>query len=202
MTRAKNITGERFGKLVVLAHIAPTETIKRTRVRCLCDCGKETVVNHWCVMSGHTVSCGCAKGQLFKVSHGKRRTAIHNIWSHMKSRCQTETNVDYGHYGARGIKVCERWQSFEGFYADMGDCPEGHSIERIDVDGNYEPGNCKWIPKTEQPRNTRRTRYAILNGERMIFSDVARALGVSTAMPSNWYTGKRRIPDHLDLVFE
>lgn len=202
MTRAKNITGERFGKLVVLAQIAPTETVKRTRVLCRCDCGKEVEANHWCVSSGHTVSCGCAKGDLFKTSHGMRRTPIYNVWVHMKGRCQTETNADYQHYGARGIKVCDRWQDFEAFYADMGDCPEGHSIERIDVDGNYEPGNCKWIPKTEQPRNTRRTRYAILNGERMIFSDVARALGVSTAMPSNWYTGKRRIPDHLDLVFE
>jgi hypothetical protein len=202
MTRAKNITGERFGKLVVLKQIAPTQKVKRTRVLCRCDCGKETEVNHWSVLSGHTVSCGCAKAGLFKASHGMRRTAIYNVWTHMKSRCQNEANQDYQHYGARGIKVCDRWQDFDTFYADMGDCPDGHSIERIDVDGNYEPKNCKWIPKAEQPRNTRRTRYAILNGERMIFSDVARALGVSTAMPSNWYTGKRRIPDGLDLVFE
>jgi hypothetical protein len=202
MTRAKNITGERFGRLVVLEQIAPTVEVKKTRVRCLCDCGKETVVNHWCVMSGHTVSCGCAKGQLFKVSHGKRDSRTYNIWCHMKARCVRETHQDFKHYGARGITVCDRWQTFENFLEDMGEAPEGFSIERKDVNGNYEPSNCEWLLATEQPRNTRRTRYAILNGERMIFSDVARALGVSTSMPSNWYTGKRRIPDGLDLVFE
>jgi hypothetical protein len=120
----------------------------------------------------------------------------------MKARCARETHQDFKHYGARGITVCDRWQTFENFLEDMGEAPEGFSIERKDVNGNYEPSNCEWLLATEQPRNTRRTRYAILNGERMIFSDVARALGVSTAMPSNWYTGKRRIPDHLDLVFE
>lgn len=202
MTKAKNITGQTFGKLTVLEQIAPTAEHKRTRVRCRCKCGGETTIAHWCVLSGHTTSCGCAAGLLFKRSHGMRRTPTYNSWCHMKGRCQRETHPDFKHYGERGITVCERWQSFEGFLADMGEAPEGYSIERKDVNGNYEPGNCEWLPATEQPRNTRRTRYAVLNGERMIFSDVARALGVSTAMPSNWYTGKRRIPDGLDLVFE
>lgn len=135
-------------------------------------------------------------------THGMRHTPIYNVWCHMKARCQRVTDPDFRHYGGRGIKVCERWQSFEAFYADMGDRPEGHSIERKDTNGNYEPSNCEWIPATEQPRNTRRTRYAILNGERMIFADVARKLSVSTGLVTLWAKGQRRVPPDLDIVFE
>lgn len=77
----------------------------------------------------------------------------------MKGRCLNETDAAFGDYGGRGIRICDRWMSFENFYADMGDCPSGYSIERIDVNGNYEPKNCTWIPRNKQPRNTRATRF-------------------------------------------
>lgn len=197
--RLKDLTGRTFGKLTVVER-APNRG-GRVHWRCSCECGAETTVAAHTLSCGHTTSCGCAVGALFKRSHGLRESRTYNIWCHMKGRCGVPTNVDYRHYGARGITVCERWLSFENFVADMGEAPAGYSIERKDTNGNYEPSNCVWIPATEQPRNTRRSRYALLNGERMIFSDVARKLNVSTGLVTMWAKGQRRVPPDLDIAF-
>lgn len=197
----KDITGQRFGKLVVQSR-GPSAKDHKAQWVCLCDCGNQSLVATNTLRSGHTSSCGCGVGSLFKRSHGMRETPTYNIWCHMKARCGRETHDDFKYYGGRGITVCDRWMSFENFLADMGEAPKGFSIERRDVNGNYEPANCEWIKATEQPRNTRRTRYAVLNGERMIFSDVARKLGVSNSVPTMWAQGKRRIPSGLDIQFE
>lgn len=195
----KDITGQRFGKLVVLCR-GPSTKGQKAQWICKCDCGNENVVATNTLRSGHTSSCGCGVGSLFKRSHGMRETPTYNIWCHMKRRCQTPTDPDFHHYGERGISVCARWQTFENFFADMGEAPKGFSIERRDVNGNYEPSNCEWIKATEQPRNTRRSRYANVHGERMIFSDVARKLGVSTGLVTMWAQGKR--PPPSGITFE
>ena len=107
------------------------------------------------------MSCGCYRKKInatLHTTHGKAqdngvRSPVYKSWASMKSRCSRPDYSYYHRYGGRGIRVCDRWQKFENFYADMGDKPEGHSIERLDVDGNYEPGNCKWANDAEQAIN-------------------------------------------------
>jgi hypothetical protein len=118
-----------------------------------CECGKDAVMGRHVVMRGLSKSCtSCARKK-----HGKEGSAIYNIWAGMKQRCQNPKYHGYASYGGRGIQVCERWQSFELFYADMGDPPQGCSLGRMHNDGNYEPGNCQWERPKQQARNKRNT---------------------------------------------
>jgi hypothetical protein len=101
-------------------------------------------------------------------SEWKRLRPGYQNWDSMKQRCLNPNNQNYRYYGGRGIKVCEEWLSYSNFFRDMGAPPPGFSLERIDVNGNYEPKNCKWIPRGEQAKNTRRTNRFSLNGETII----------------------------------
>jgi hypothetical protein len=165
MPAAIDITGQRFGRLVVLAlhHIA--KNYHRCWL-CSCDCGKRKVVSWPALSQKTTVSCGCLRAEKAGITaknrtvHGQARqghhTRVFRCWVNMKDRCLNPKNKHFKDYGGRGIQVCERWRSFSNFFEDMGPCPDGYSIERIDVNGNYESANCKWIPMAEQVQNTRR----------------------------------------------
>lgn len=98
----------------------------------------------------------------------------------MRQRCNNPKAQQFHHYGGRGIRVCERWNSFEKFYADMGDVPDGKSLERIDVEGNYGPNNCRWATQKEQMRNMRITRRVTVEGKTYVAADLADKLGVKT----------------------
>lgn len=119
--------------------------------------------------------------------HGRHKTSEWNIWQAIRQRCTNPNNPDYKNYGGRGIGLCERWEEFSSFLADMGEKPDGYSIERVDLNKHYEPSNCKWIPIGEQSRNRRMNKTIVVNGEPMLMIDAAKAVGIKYA------TLKRRV---------
>ncbi len=157
----------KFGRLTVMGR-APNVRPKFSAWHCLCECGVVATVEGQRLVSGKTRSCGClqeetrrsAKG---RVRHGMSRTPTHNTWGGMKQRCENPASPRWADWGGRGIRVCDRWQSFDLFLADMGEKPRGRSLDRINNNGNYEPGNCRWATAKEQAAN-RRSR-AIKQGE-------------------------------------
>ena len=100
--------------------------------------------------------------------HGMSNTPTYDVWARMKARCQNPASTKFGVYGLRGIKVCERWQCFENFYADMGERPIGLSLDRIDTNGNYEPGNCRWASQREQQRNRTNNKLTLESARQIV----------------------------------
>lgn len=178
-----DLTGHRYGRFVVLAAAGRGKCGVR-RWLCRCDCGTERVVFGNSLRSGVTQSCGCRRAENAAAKllvHGMTGTPEHNAWGSMLDRCRNPKNARYLRYGARGIVVCERWMLFENFLADMRLRPPGMSLDRIDNDGNYEPGNCRWATSKQQRRNTSTNRVVEIHGDRRALSEWAERLGLKPA---------------------
>lgn len=156
-TKLEDRVGKRFGKLIVLEarHLGGSKYEAVVQ----CDCGKIKTVDGHSVFRGHTSSCGCLKIDVLlkrNTSHGKRFTRPYRCWLNMKNRCNNPRSADFHNYGGRGISVCERWRnSFEAFIEDVGEGEAFLSLDRIDVNGNYEPGNVRWASAITQGNNRR-----------------------------------------------
>ena len=165
-----NPIGKRYGRLLITGF---SHKVGRLYYyNCLCDCGKEVVKSSTYLFHPQTFphqSCGCWHREVnIKVSqtHKMSKTPTYKTWCEIKHRCYNPNCSQYKNYGARGIKMCDRWfYSYENFLDDMGERPEGMSIDRIDVNGNYEPFNCRWANSETQCNNRRNNIYIEYNGE-------------------------------------
>lgn len=177
--------GQKFARLTVIRLMPDRNKWKQRMYELECKCGTRIIANGSDVKTGHTNSCGCVlreKTVKRNTKHGLTYSRTYSIWCAMKTRVLNPNVDNYKHYGGRGIKLCPRWQrSFKAFLKDMGEAPQGHTIERIDNNGPYRPSNCKWATKRDQSNNTRRNRFVTFHGKRMTVAEWARASGCSAS---------------------
>lgn len=178
--KIKDLTGQRFGRLIVLELGKKRHTKDRVRWLCKCDCGnfKEPTTSD--LRTGNTQSCGCKNMERI-TTHGKSKTALYKVWCGIKERCNAPNSYHFHNYGGRGISICDEWnKDFQNFYkwAKSNGYKRGLTIERIDNDGNYEPSNCTWIPKGEQNNNKRDTIRIKFNGEELTLKEWSERTGI------------------------
>lgn len=192
--KSKVLTGKRFGRLTVLGEGTRTAG-GLFRWLCACDCGNQLSVMAGSLRSGATVSCGCRHAEITTafgpalVRHGLARTPTYRSWQSMIQRCLNENHQSFECYGGRGISVCERWTTFDGFLSDMGIRPTGTTLDRVDNDRGYEPSNCRWATGHEQTVNRRTTKLSAddVAEARALFqrgeskASIARRLGVASS---------------------
>lgn len=170
-----DLTGQRFGKLVVVSR-AENRNGGQSRWLCKCECGSLKEIDGYCLTHGLSGSCGCSKQ-----THGQSRSRLYHIWQGMKGRCLNSENRDYPKYGGRGIKVFEEWRkSFETFrdWAIANGYRSDLSIDRIDVNGDYCPQNCRWATANEQCNNRRKTIFLLYGGRKQSLSEWSHETGI------------------------
>ncbi|MBV1929829.1 MAG: hypothetical protein KUG81_10010 [Gammaproteobacteria bacterium] len=182
--RKIDLSGEKFGRLTV---ISEAEGINgRTQWNCVCDCGSLLVGATAYLRCGDTKSCGClSKDVPNRLSHGHnrvgKRSRTYRIWAGMKTRCGNEKATDYKWYGGRGVTVCAQWMRFDSFLYDMGEAPKRLTIDRIDNNGNYEPGNCRWATMKQQRSNTSKSIFVSMGGKITTIPEAAAATGINVS---------------------
>lgn len=179
----KDITGQRFGRLIVLKETGERSKEGRVKWLCQCDCGNKLNVVGKSLRNGNTKSCGCLQKERVRevnTIHGKRKTRLYSIWHDMLRRCENPKVVSYKLYGYRGIKICEKWHDFQSFYdwAMENGYADSLTLDRIDCDGNYEPKNCRWVSMKTQQNNRRNNHIIEYNGETHTLSEWENIVGI------------------------
>lgn len=181
--------GDKYNRLLVIAE-AERDKYGHNQFLCRCDCGTETTVSVYSLRNGNTKSCGCLKieklvdGNKGRTVHGKCKTKEHRHWLHIKERCTNPNCKGYKNYGGRGIAVAEEWANdFQSFYSHISSLPhfgeQGYSLDRIDNNGNYEPGNVRWATKAEQSNNKRTNHLVAAFGETHTMKEWAEITGLN-----------------------
>lgn len=168
------------------------EAIEGSIAICRCDCGNVKRINRFVVQSGRTKSCGCKKRAMLRernTTHGMYGTPEYRAWHGARSRCYVKSNSKYEQYGGRGISMSSEWKSFEQFLSDMGPKPSPeHSLDRIDVNGNYEKANCRWATREEQAYNKTTSRFITVDGKTQTLAAWAKFTGID----------RRKIADRIN----
>jgi hypothetical protein len=187
MTKMIDLTNKKFGRYTVKRFIGLIGSNPHNHWECICDCGNIRQVSGANLRNGLAKSCGCLQKEnasIANTKHGfsQKKSKEYLAWQNMRKRCNCKTSDDYKNYGQRGITVCERWDSFANFYADMGDCPTGYSLDRIDVNKGYSPENCRWADAKTQARNKTNTRWITYNGITKALCEWAELSGTKRTM--------------------
>lgn len=184
MPKFIDLTGQKINRWTVLKR-APDKRPGAARWLCRCECGKVADVPGQNLREGESRSCGCYNSEvrarlcIARSTHGMSRTPTHVTWRLMKQRCSDKNFPGYAKYGAKGVRVCPQWESFETFLADMGKKPSAkHSIDRIDARGHYEPSNCRWATMKEQQNNRTNNRRITWRGESLTLVEWAERTGI------------------------
>jgi hypothetical protein len=178
--RTLNLVGQRFGRLTVMSRCPRRPRDKESRWHCKCDCGNDRDVLAGNLRSGQHISCGCLRKER-NLLHGQagRRTPTYMSWAGMFARCYNPKTQQYKNYGGRGIKVHPSFRDFQTFLEHIGERPPGTSLDRIDVNGDYAPGNVRWATDKQQTRNKRDNRLITYKGETMCVTDWGEKLGIN-----------------------
>lgn len=172
-----DLIGKIFGRLTVISKTDEPNKSGNVKWNCKCSCGNVSSVFQCNLIRGFTKSCGCLR-KTVGITHGKRNTPAYSSWDAMIQRCNNPNHKMFKYYGERNINVCKRWMTFENFYKDMGDRPDGCSLDRRDNDGDYEPGNCRWATQKEQVRNRSVTIFIEIDGIRKSLPEWCEELGL------------------------
>lgn len=184
MPKKIDIKNKRFGRLIALYEKERGSRRRHAIWHCVCDCGKEVDVSKQQLLSLRTKSCGCYRKEKTSKkmkTHGLSKKRIYHIWCRMKSFCLNKKSSKFKNYGERGIYICDKWKkSFESFedWAEKSGYNDSLTIDRIDVNGNYEPNNCRWIPMKDQAWNKRNTVYITINGKKMNLKEAEKNYGI------------------------
>ena len=186
MGKKLELIGSKFHRLLVVSPSDDRDSQGLVLWNCLCDCGTEKLVSGSALKRGRIKSCGCAQFDAIKQTcktnrtHYKSTSPEYMVWRSMKKRCTLQSDPGYKIYGGRGISFCVRWLDFENFLSDMGNRPsEKHSIERVDVNGNYEPSNCVWATAKEQANNRTNNIKIDFEGKAMTIANLAEKVGIN-----------------------
>lgn len=183
MKKFIDLAGQKFGRLTVI-HRENNDKDGNSRWLCRCNCGKEKIIVGYSLKGGLTKSCGCLQKEKVKQSNTKhghntnKKSRTYQSWISMVQRCINPKCKHYKNYGGRGISVHERWLKFENFLEDMGEAPEGLSIDRINNNLGYSKENCQWATRKEQSRNKRNNRFITLNGQTKCIAEWSEETGI------------------------